>query len=462
MNIRDRILWHFFKINLSKTDDRNAWYLVLEVLWASVLMAVATFNAAFAIRLGAGNFEVSLLTSIPALMAVLVSIPAGMFLERRVRRSPWVFGSLLAHRAGYLLVALAPFLDLSRLSPGLLVVGILVLISAPAHFFNVGWIPLLAEVVPESRRAAVFAARNITMQVTMSVLVFLFGQWLSRVTFPVNYQTLYLLGFLASLVSMSYLYRLKIHDSTVNGQRKTTSFRSPKEFLNTFRVAMEEQPAFLRITRNTLLHGIGVWMAAPLYALYFVRDLGASDAWLGLHGTIASLGTIAGFTIWRGLIARWGEPTCLRLTICLVGVYPLLAGLTPSLTVILFYAALNGLIVPGVNLSHFNLLLKVTPADSRPSFTAMYTTIMNVGAFVSPLIAVAIANVIGLSTMLIIAGLLSIVGSTSFLWWPVLKAGEEAVEWRDEVPEGGPLDEIMEEKVGTAVQAEAGTAASEA
>jgi MFS family permease len=181
-----------------------------------------------------------------------------------------------------------------------------------------------------------------------------------------------------------------------------------------------ENPAFVRITRNTLLHGFGVWMAAPLYALYFVRQLEASDAWLGLNGTIAAIGTIAGYSLWRWLIARWGEPVCLKRTIVLIGIYPVLVGLTPSLPVILGYGVLNGLIAPGTNLSHFNLLLSVTPANARPRFTAIYVTIMNIGAFVSPLVSVAIAEYVGLAPMLVVSGLLSIIGSTSFWWSPVL------------------------------------------
>ena len=38
---------------------------------------------------------------------------------------------------------------------------------------------------------------------------------------------------------------------------------------------------------------------------------------------------------------------------------PLLVGLTPSLPLILVFGVINGLIVPGVNLSHFNTLLKM-------------------------------------------------------------------------------------------------------
>jgi MFS family permease len=426
----DRVLWHFFKIDLSKTDDRNAWYLILEIFWASILGSVAAFNSAYAIRLGAENFQVSLLSSIPALMAMIVSYPAGHFLQSRARRMPWVLGSLMIYRASFLLVAVSPWLHFLGIQPGMMAILILIVGSTPAHFFNVGWIAMLGEAIPEHRRAAVFAARNITNQITVSIVVFLCGQWLSRIIFPINYQVLYAFGFLTSMVSMYYLFKLHVPNSTVPEVEKATlpRSRSPRELyesfvksVKSFRQEMIDHPGFFRITRNTLLHGMGVWMAGPLYVLYFVRVLNASDAWLGLNGTIASIGTIVGYSVWRLLLARWGEPVCLKRTIVLIGVYPILVGLTPSLPVILAFGVLNGLIAPGSNLAHFNTLLRVTPDSARPRFTAIYITIMNIGAFVSPLISVAIANWIGIAPMLIISGLLSVLGSTSFWWSPVIR-----------------------------------------
>jgi MFS family permease len=422
MNLRNRILWHFFKINIDDPDDRNAWYLLVELFWASILGSVATFNSAYAIRLGADNFQIGLLTSIPAAMAVLVSIPAGNFLAKRTRRAPWVFGSLMLHRTGYLLVAIAPWIHIPNVNSGFLVVLVLVVISAPAHFFNVGWIPLLADVVPEHRRAAVFSARNITNQATVSLVVFLCGLWLSRIAFSINYQLLYMIGFCASMVSMVFLFKMHVPDSTVtvNENKNQLSVRTLKTAVIDARDALVKHHGFMRITVNTLLHGIGIWMAAPLYTLYFVRELNASDAWLGLNSTLASLGTIAGYSFWRWLMSRWGEPVSLKRTIVLAGLYAVAVGLTPSLSAILVFGVINGLISPGINLSHFNTLLKVTPPAARPQYTSIYITIMNIGATISPLISVAVADKIGLSPMLIVSGILSIIGSTSFWWWPVI------------------------------------------
>jgi len=184
--MRPSILYRLLRLNLANEDDRNALFLVVEVFFAAILGAAATFNAAFALRLGATNTDIGLLTSLPSLIAIAISIPAGRFLQARARRKPWIAGSLLMHRAGFLLVALVPLLKLAGLNQGTALVALLIVISTPAHFFNVGWIPLLADVIPVERRAAVFAGRNITANATTSVAVFLFGLWLKDTTFPVN------------------------------------------------------------------------------------------------------------------------------------------------------------------------------------------------------------------------------------------------------------------------------------
>jgi sugar phosphate permease len=118
-------------------------------------------------------------------------------------------------------------------------------------------------------------------------------------------------------------------------------------------------------------------------------------------------------------LKRWGEPDSLKRTIVLAGIYPILAGLIPSLNLILLVVALNGLISPGINLSHFNTLLKVTPEGNRPGYTALYMTIVNFGAFISPMIGVAIAAILGTGPTLVVCGILSVIGSTSFWFWPV-------------------------------------------
>jgi MFS family permease len=244
--------------------------------------------------------------------------------------------------------------------------------------------------------------------------VFLFGLWLKAVEPPLNYPLMYAFGFLTSMLSTYFLVKVQI--PSAKPAPKSGSSVNLKAFLR----ALQAYPAFQRITLNTLIHGVGVWLAAPLYMLLYVRDLHADEAWIGLQATIGSLATIFGFGFWRWLIARWGEPRTLKVTIMLAGFTPFLVGISQNLALILLVVAFNGWLAGGVALSHFNTLLKSMPVDARPEYTALYTTIMNIGAFLCPFAGVALAGVFGNANMLIVCGILIFLGSSSFLWRPVI------------------------------------------
>jgi MFS family permease len=407
-----------FRLTLATVDDRNAWNLVVEVFWASMLGSIASFNAAFALRLGASSSNIGLLSSVPALLAALVSIPAGRFLEKRGGRKGWVLGSLLLHRAGYLLVALVPFLPSGWLNQGTALVFLLVAMSPSVHFFGVGFSSMLADVVPERRRAAVFATRNIVSVATSSVGLFLVGQVLSRLAFPVNYQMMYAAGFVASMVSLAFLVKVRVPDAPV----ATTGDNAPLSLKRQWRWLRQlpnTQRTFVRFVTNTLVYSLGAWAAGPLYILFYVRELGASDAWLGSLGTVANVSAVIGYAGWRRIIEHWGEGATLRRVAVGAGLFPLLVGLLRSLTAILFAVGLDGLIVTGVNLSHFSLYLRACPVERRPLFIGLYTTVMNIGAFVAPLVGVAVADQIGLAPTLIACGILRVLGGLAFRLWPI-------------------------------------------
>jgi MFS family permease len=97
-----------------------------------------------------------------------------------------------------------------------------------------------------------------------------------------------------------------------------------------------------------------------------------------------------------------------------IGLYPILVGLTPDLTPILVWTALNGLVAPGINLSHFSMLLKVCPDAERPAYLGLYTSVMNVGAFVMPLLGVYLADIFGLAPVLVVGGVVCLAGSSLF------------------------------------------------
>ncbi len=72
------------------------------------------------------------------------------------------------------------------------------------------------------------------------------------------------------------------------------------------------------------------------------------------------------------------------------------------------------IINPGVDLSHFNLLLELCPQDRRASYIAFFSAVMNAGAFVGPLIGVALSEMWSIRTLLLIGGGLRLFGAILF------------------------------------------------
>jgi MFS family permease len=400
----------------------NAWYICVEVFWSTIFAGALTFAGAYAIRLGASNTEVSLLTSLTALTAALVLMPTGHFLQKRRRPKNWILAGLMLYRVGTLLFVLLPWMELG-LPKGTLFVIIFTLLTFPMHFFNLGFIPLLAEAIPEPQRADAFTARNVVQGAAMSLSTLLLGLWLGRVVYPVNYQVLFMFGFVTAMVSLYYLAKVRVPDARppapgaaeAGARRQSLIKRGAATLTTPFK-----QQAFRRIFFNSFVFSLGLWAAAPLYLLYPVRALGASEDWLGAYGAIGNLATIFGYLFWRRVINRWGEPKVLRYTVLGMGFFPFLVGSTPSLNLILVLVGLNGLIIAGFNLSHFNTFLKAIPEGERHNQTALYMTLMNVGAFVAPMVAVWLGGEhYGFGAVLVVCGLLTLAGSLSFWLWPL-------------------------------------------
>jgi hypothetical protein len=412
--------------------------LCIEIIWATALSGAAVFSATYALRMGATNTDIGLLSSIPALITVLLSIPIGRFIQSRRKRFPWVLGSLTVHRTGYILLALVPFLHIAGVSPGLVIVLTISALNIPAIMANNGFMDAFASVVPVDRRASVMVVRNILSAGAVSLCIFLFGAWLELpnkgspwsewFAFPRNYQIMFVFACIVVQLSVFYLMKIKPPAPRVGSPRVEPAVssegapvvqKSLGERLRSLWAFGKSQPNFLRLTGATLLHAFGLWAIGPLGIIFLVRKLGASDGWIGLNNTLASAIGILGWLAARWIIPRWGEQNTLKRLAPFLGLLSVLMALSPSLTPILGVTFLSSLLSPSFSLSQTNLLLKVMPENNRPDYYAIWATATSLGAFVCPLIGVSLTNVFGVAPVIIGGGLLSSIAGFAFWVLPV-------------------------------------------
>jgi Na+/melibiose symporter-like transporter len=292
--------------------------------------------------------------------------------------------------------------------------------------FNAGWLPMFADVVPLERRARLFSTRNMILGVTMMVTTFLMGRWLDAVPFPLNYQLMFAFALVMSMVSTLYVARLVIPDSPV--PPKAPAPRRPS--LAEIRALLGKQRPFVNITLNTLVFNIAFWMAQPLQPIYFVRELGASDGWMGIWLALMSGGALIGNLVWPRLMDRHGFGWVLLRAAALSALYYLLIGLVPNLTLILLFAVMFGAISPGVDVSHFNILLEVCPPERRALYMGIFVTTMNVGFFLATLVCAPLIDLVGARTLVLALAGLRLGGALLFLVNPVRAPVVEALPTR--------------------------------
>lgn len=401
------------------TEERNAWFLYLDIGWYGILAGVASaFLSIFVIRLGGSNTLVGMLTSIPALLNIVWLMPAARIIERQSRKLPVIMVTGFLSRFAYFLVAVMPFV-ISIYRPEL-AVAIVVLSAIPAAVVNIAFTSLLADVVPVERRAHVVSVRNALLGISATIATLLGGRFLEILPLPFNYQVLFLIGFGASLISLYYVSRIEVPDRLVL-PRAPGDRRSLLTRVRNFLKMLTSNRPWVRFTVSSLAYYWGLYLPIPLYSIYWVRYLHASDGWIGLINVLNNAISVLFYPFWGRLATRRGNR--LILLICVFGMsfYPLLTGLSTTVEPLLGIAILGGIFAPGFSLTFFNTLLEVSPDERRPSFIAAYNALVNIPAFVAPLVGTALIDIIGIQNALLLGGGFRLLGFLVCLKLPATK-----------------------------------------
>ena len=407
--------------------DRNAGYMVMMMFWMALLSAGISFNSAYAVRLGASNQLIGLLSSGPALIVILATLPAARLIEGRKNRKAWLVGSILLQRALYLVIALMPFVVREHRAE--VFVGLLLLRQLIMSPYDAGWGAYFADLIPNRMRTKVLANRRIIHSATLIVAVPLVGALLDAFTFPLGYQAAFGISFLAGMAATAFLWKLKVPEGAqrVGGDlRRRGAAEREGAYKITARSLWTENQAFVRFLVPRMVYGWGASLAQPLYIIYYLRYLGATDSWIGLRTSAANLAMMIGFYAWARLIGRWGELKAMRIGTPLIGLFPLLVGLSRSLDAILVFAIINGLLMPAMNLTFFNVSIRVSPAERRASYLSLYKVLINISGFLGPMIGVALVDVIGLTNVLFVAAGMRVLGGLLFSLWPIRQAEKPA------------------------------------
>jgi MFS family permease len=144
--------------------------------------------------------------------------------------------------------------------------------------------------------------------------------------------------------------------------------------------------------------------------LYFVRELVATDAWIGLIYTAQTAVLVVGYFFWPRQSRKRGSRFVLLVTTFAVSLYPALVALTTNQTMIFIFATTAGIFQAGIDLVFFDELMKTIPPRYSPTFVSLAQSIQYLSAIVAPLVGTYLAVHIGITNALLISTGVRLVG----------------------------------------------------
>lgn len=394
----------------------NLRSLYADTVWFGVLSGVvATYVAVFALRLGATTGQIGWLTALPALVSIFWSLPAARLIERQRRPLSLILVSGALQRLIYLAMAAAPWL--MRVGLVEVLIALNTLVALPAAVISTAITALIPELAAAERRGQVVSVRWLLMAAAETVAALVAGQLLGLMPVPLNYQVVISAGTALSLLSLYYLRRLRVPDSALARPHLPKGQAVPHSLRDRL-AGILAQREFVRFAAASFVFYWGIYLPAALWSIIRVRDLQASDAWIGVIAVVHSISVIAGYVAWGKIAAQRGNRWLLIL--CAIGVtlYAFFTALVPSIEWMIPTSVLGGVAWSGCNLALFNILLAFCPADRRPTYIALYTTLVNVTAFLGPLLGAILADWIGIRWAFVASGVARLFGL--LLFWRLL------------------------------------------
>jgi len=386
-------------IDATPTQRRNFRYAYADGFGVGLAVSSGAFTSVFLTRLGATSAQVGLLSAMPGIAGVALSIVAGRLLQSQRNIVPW-FGVLrVLQMLGYAFTGLVPFFVLrERAVPAILCVWALT--SIPQTFMGVAFSVVMNRVAGPKGRYLLMSRRWSIIGITQSVMIALTGWLLDRTIFPVNYQVMFIVLSMGGIFAGLMGSRIRLPEvEPPSMQPGVPLHRRLQEVIGLVR----ENPAFLKFLSRRVVYSAAAMLAAPILPLYYVRTVQASDSWIGAFSTVQTAVMLVGYHLWASMSRKRGSRFVLLSSILGISFYPMLVGLTRAEPLLAVIAAWAGVFQSGLNLVFFDELMKTVPPKYAPTFVSINQTVLHLATVAGPMVGTFLGDRIGLTGALMVS-----------------------------------------------------------
>ena len=364
------------------------------------------FYPIFAISiLGASNYQVGLISSLPPLVALIMTIPAAIMINRLEQQKKTVAMSVLWARVMFLLIIGVVYLSTPYQAWAFLI--IIAFMNVPGTISNIGWQTLISGMIKDERLGMFFSDRNRLLTVVGMISTLIIGIIMKKQTYNVAaYQWLFFAAFLFGLVEVFFLMKHR-----EKGQPKVN--RQDKSSIMDWSIFKDHGYRWFLIA--ALCFNFSWQMSWGIFNIYNVKYAHATILWISLFSVGNQLVQIFTFPLWK----KWADQKSNTLMLVWVALgmalAPFLTVLSTNLVYLTFTQMLSGFFVSGTTLLLFNLLLEQSPKETRTYCITTYNVLLSFVAFISPQIGIWLLDMTGIHKSMEINSILRVFSAFVFL-----------------------------------------------
>ena len=396
-------------------------YAIDGLLVLGALSIAMNNNAIFALRLGAGEFHLAMLNTIPQIIHLIILIPMGLFADSLANKRRMLTASLTISAGFFLAVGAVGFR--AQAQPLLLFLGFLALANVCIMMYSLAWQGFFPEVVKPENRNTVLTLRARVSIIISLIVPLVSGAVLASIPSErgkiIAHQIFYVLVAALLLSNVVHLRKINAADPAPPKKMKIDEFK--KASLRLFK-----NKQFMLFTGVALFFHMAWQYDWTLYFISQAHYLMMNEFQLGLTVVGSTSAQFLTLKFWSKRNQKYGVEKPLTFGILGLTLPPIVVIIATSLplsigpTVFLILNMFAFCAFATISLNLFQCLLPVLDEEYRGLSVSVYTCFITLSTAAMPLAGVAVYRWLGgdlraLRIAFLIAIFFRIVAAG--LWW---------------------------------------------